>query len=169
MFWSPKSGDGGLGVLGVCKRVHTMRLLHLHSFLSQPPEWGHPWSIWGYHQDSWCWGSCTAAGWLGKSSSPANPGRASASAQLSTHPPPSLFLRIPPHTPVVHQLRAAGETAGLCCQGEDVFMSVSVEWSGGGAGPVTSLIHLNTCTHTHALFSSSSFGCTADVSQHFWN
>lgn len=85
-----------------------------------------------------------------------------------THPQAFFFVS-PPHTPVVHQLRAAGETAGLCCQGEDVFMSVSVEWSGGGAGPVTSLIHLNTCTHTHALFSSSSFGCTADVSQHFWN
>lgn len=37
--------------------------------------------------DSWCLGSCTAAGWLGKGLSSANPGGAFASAQLSSHPP----------------------------------------------------------------------------------
>lgn len=37
--------------------------------------------------DSWCLGSCTAAWWLGKGLSSANPGGAFASAQLSTHPP----------------------------------------------------------------------------------
>lgn len=38
--------------------------------------------------DSWCLGSCTAAGWLGKGPSSADPGGAFASAQLSTQPPP---------------------------------------------------------------------------------
>lgn len=38
--------------------------------------------------DSWCLGSCTAAGWLGKGLSSANPGGAFASAQLSPHPAP---------------------------------------------------------------------------------
>lgn len=43
--------------------------------------------------DSWCLGSCTAAWWLGKGLSSANPGGAFASAQLSTHPP----RPTPPH------------------------------------------------------------------------
>lgn len=37
--------------------------------------------------DSWCLGSCTAAGWLGKGLSSPHQGGAFASAQLSTDPP----------------------------------------------------------------------------------
>lgn len=82
------------------------------------PQWGSPWSFWCDHQDSWCLGSCTAVGWLGKSLSSANPGGAPASALLPTNPPPPLFLHYPPNPSVLRQLRPAGETAGRCCWAE---------------------------------------------------
>ena len=111
------SGDGGAGVSAGSYSETTLHYSTSTPSIANHHSEGVP-GLFG-HQDSWCLGSCTAAGWLGKSSSPANPRGASASAQLSTHPPPTFFLHsLPHHAPVLHQLRAAGETAGWCCQGE---------------------------------------------------
>lgn len=131
-------------------------LHYLHSFFSQPPQRGSPWFVLYDRQDSWCLGSCTAAGWLGKSPSPANPGGPTASAQLSNPlTPTSLPSQAPPSTPYfVSWEQQERQLAGVAREGGCVYVCVCIARSGGrtSSNDITAkMMHLNTCTHAYTV------------------